>query len=329
MGACDRTRGRLRVLVTGATGFIGCAVVDRLVADDHEVVAVSRRQVTVGENPQIKWRRVADPAGPHAWADALSGVDAVIHLSARSHAPSKGARDELAVYRTANVATTQALAEQARAAGVTRFVFVSSVKAMGERTQVAFRETDRPTPEDSYGISKLESEYALAGALAGSGTTFTIVRPPLVYGPGVKANLRSLTRAVLRGWPLPFGRVQNSRSFLASANLADLLVHCLQHPAAVDATFLASDGEDLSTPDLIRRIASAAGLPARLVPVPVLVLNMGLRLSGHATTADKLLGSLVVDSTRVCRELDWQPPSSVDAALGCMTAEVCQANGWK
>lgn len=317
----------MRVLVTGASGFVGRALVHRLLADGHRVVGVSRQTDGPPRDARVSWLRMPALTDAPAWAAALAGVDGVVHLAARTHAAAAAESGDLAAFRADNVEPTRALAAHAQAANVRRFVFVSSIKAVGERSERPLTERDSPAPEDAYGVSKLEAEHALADELAGTGTTYTIVRPPLVYGPGVQANLRRLTQAVVRGWPLPFGAVDNRRSFLGSANLADLLVRCLEHPGAANTVFLASDGVDLSTADLVRRIARAADRPARLLPVPAGVVERALRWVGQAAAADKLLGSLPIDSSRARERLAWQPPVSVQEGLSEMTAEVARAKG--
>jgi nucleoside-diphosphate-sugar epimerase len=262
--------------------------------------------------------------GSTDWSPALAGVDAVIHLVARTHRPGKTAT-AAELYRTVNVAGTRRLAGQAREAGVDRLVYVSSIKAQAERADRPLREDDTPRPKDPYGSSKLEAEAALADALDGGATAYTIVRPPLVYGPGVQANLQALTRAVLAGWPLPFAWVDNRRSLIAVDNLADLLVHAMSHPTAANRLYLAADGDDLSTPELIRRIARAGGRQARLVGVPPGWLGAAFRLAGRGGLADRLLGSLQVETARVRHDLGWTPPISVDAGLEAMVAAIRRA----
>jgi nucleoside-diphosphate-sugar epimerase len=259
--------------------------------------------------------------GTTDWNRALSGVDAVIHLVAQTHQPGEktGAYD---AYHSVNVLGTRRLAEQARAAGVRRLVFVSSIKAQAERSDRPLTEEDTPYPEDVYGQTKLEAERELAAALDGGDIAYTVVRPPLVYGAGVSANLRSLTRAVLAGWPLPFARVDNRRSLIGVENLADLLVRAMLHPAAANRLYLAADGIDLSTPELVRRIAEAGGRRAHLFAVPPPWLGLGLRAIGRAGLSDRLVGSLRVDTSLAQEELGWQPPVSVDASIHRMVAAI-------
>jgi nucleoside-diphosphate-sugar epimerase len=248
----------------------------------------------------------------------LAGVDAVVHLAARVHIMEERAADPLAAFRAVNTSGTLNLARQAAETGVRRFVFVSSVKVNGEETTPGspFRHDDLPNPEDPYGISKREAEDGLLELAAQSGMDVVIVRPPLVYGPGVKANFAAMMRAVQRGLPLPLGAVtHNRRSLVALDNLVDLLITCLDHPAAANQTFLVSDGEDLSTADLLRWLGRAMNKPARLFPVPVPLLRAGAALLGKRDVARRLLGNLQIDISHTRETLGWTPPITVDEGL--------------
>ncbi len=305
-----------RVLVTGATGFVGGAVVSRLAREGRMApVAGCRREVVLPAGAE--WRR-APSLGPDAdWGDALHGVDAVVHAAARVHVMDDAVADPLAAYRWANVEGTLALARQAAAVGVRRFVFVSSIKVNGEHTApgVAFTPADAPAPEDPYGVSKAEAEAALFALGRETGMEMVVVRPPLVYGPGVSGNFARLLHWVQRGVPLPLGAVDNRRSLVGLDNLVDLLVTCLTHPAAAGQVFLVSDGEDLSTTDLLRRVAAAMGRRSRLLPLPPALLRVGARAVGRGEMARRLLDSLQVDMSHTRETLGWEPPVSVDEGL--------------
>ncbi len=305
----------MRVLVTGATGFVGTALVERLILERRHIVRSATRRGSVrADCEQVQ----ADIDAATHWRQALIEVDAVVHLAARVHVMRDAAMDPLKEFRRVNVAGTLNLAQQSAAAGVRRFVYLSSVKVHGESG--TYRETDPPAPEDAYGISKHEAEVGLRHIGAATGMEVVIVRAPLVYGPRVRANMRALVRAVARGVPLPLGAVHNRRSLVALDNLVDFILTCLEHPAAAGDTFLVSDGEDLSTTDLIRRLAGAMGRPARLIPVPALVLLAAATLVGQGAAARRLLGTLQVDTSKARQQLAWSPPVSVDEALKRMVA---------
>ena len=241
----------------------------------------------------------------------------MVHTAARVHLLRDGAADPLAAFRRVNVQGTLDLAQQAAAAGVRRLVFISSVKVHGETTALGtpYFADDAPAPRDAYGSSKMEAEDGLRSIAATSGMEVVIIRPPLVYGPGVKANFQVMLRWLSRGMPLPLGAIHNQRSLVALDNLVDLIVTCTHHPAAANQTFLVSDGEDMSTTQLLRRLGQAMGRPARLIPVPPALLKAGAAMLGKPGLAQRLCGSLQVDITKTRQLLGWSPPISVDEGL--------------
>lgn len=300
---------RQRILVTGAAGFVGTALCSRLRGDGATVVAVVR-SAQDGAHALGSLDAGTDFGAP------LAGVDTVVHLAARVHVMNDVVADQLGAYRAANVDTTLALARQAAARGVRRFVFVSSLKVNGEASAAApFNAEDVAAPADPYGQSKHEAECALRALAATSTMELVIVRPPLVYGPGVKANFLRLMELVRRGVPLPLASVDNRRSMVALDNLVDLLTVCCSHPNAAGHTFMVSDGHDLSSAQLVRLIATAMQRPARLLPVPPALLRAGATALGKAALAQRLLDSLQVDIAATCRTLAWTPPLSPGLAV--------------
>jgi nucleoside-diphosphate-sugar epimerase len=255
---------------------------------------------------------------PHTdWVDALTGVSVVVHAAARLHAMAGTAHNTLASYRATNVEGTLKLATQASTAGVKRFVFISTAKVLGEVSPPSqpLAEGDNYLPHDAYAISKMEAEQGLIAISERTGMELVIIRPPIVYGPGVRSNFRTLMRIVSKGLPLPFGMVSNRRSLVALENLVDFIVTCVKHPGAANQIFMVSDGEDLSTPDLMRRIAFALGKPARLFPVPLALLKTGADLFDRREIYQRLCGNLQLDSTKAHRILNWKPLIAVDEGL--------------
>ncbi|MCK8516978.1 NAD-dependent epimerase/dehydratase family protein [Methylonatrum kenyense] len=304
-----------RVLITGANGFIGKVLVGRFAVDGDWAVRAGVRHPTRMPDG-VDCVPYGDIRHVDSWAPYLEGVDAVVHLANQAHV--MGRNVGLADYRAANVDPLQRLVRDAAEAGVRRLVYLSSIKALGERTPPGrpLRADSPSAPEDDYGRSKQEAEQVLAAAARGTALQTVVIRPPLVYGPDAPGNFSRLVRWVAIGFPLPLGAVNgNRRSLIGVDNLVDLIVTCLEHPTAVNRTFLASDGEDVSTAELLRRIASVMGRPARLVPVPVGMLRVGARLAGRGEVAGRLLDSLQVDDSDARDVLDWKPPLSLDEGL--------------
>ena len=310
-----------RVLVTGASGFVGGALCAGLASLGHEVRAAVR-------NPEIfsiggcDVMKISSIDSDTDWAVCVADVDVVIHLAARVHVMTDKASDPLAEFRRTNTAGTENLARQAARAGVKRLVYVSSIKVNGEATEGAakFSESDVPNPQDPYGVSKYEAEQALHRIAAETGLEVVIVRPPLVYGAGVKGNFAQMLKVLVKGIPLPLASVNNRRSLVYVGNLVDALILCAKHPLAVGQTYLVSDGDDISTPDLLRQLGVAMGHPARLLPCPATLLQLLGRMVGKADQVERLLGSLQVDSGKIRRELGWKPPYTVSRGLQ-VTAE--------
>jgi len=298
---------------------VGTSLIARLARECRTVRAATR--CDTGHLPEgVERTAIGEVTRDTDWRPALDGVGAVVHLAARVHVMPDRAHDPLAEFRNVNVYGTLNLARQAAAAGVRRFVYLSSIKVNGEIG--AFTESAVGKPDDSYGISKHEAEVGLRSIAGEGGLETVIIRSPLVYGPGVQANFGALMRAVARGIPLPLGAIRNRRSLVALDNLVDFILVCIEHPAAANETFLVSDGEDLSTTDLIRRIARAMGRPARLIPVPAAVLLAGATLLGKRDVTQRLLGSLQVDISKARQVLGWKPPVSVDEGLRSAVASL-------
>ncbi|RHW20182.1 UDP-glucose 4-epimerase family protein [Pseudomonas jilinensis] len=307
----------MKILLTGGSGLVGRALAMRLLADGSKLRCAARQSLSLP--PAAEYFPIPDLASSvdFDWSAAVQDVDVVVHCAARVHVMHESVSDSLQAFRAVNVEATLALARQAASAGVRRFVFVSSIKVNGEYSPPGqpFTAQDKPNPCDPYAQSKWEAEQGLLALGRETGLEIVIVRPPLVYGPGVKANFERMLNWLSRGIPLPLGATNNLRSLVARDNLVDLLVTCVDHPAAANQVFLVSDGEDLSTTELLRRLGSALGKPARLLPVPPTLLCWGASLLGKQDVASRLCGSLQVDMRKTCELLNWEPPVPVDDAL--------------
>ena len=307
----------LNMLVTGATGFVGRPLCSKLLAKARQVRGTVWLDDSAVSLPAGVDTIPISSIGPDTdWSEALVGIDTVVHLAARVHVMDETAEEPLAAYRRVNVAGTERLARMAAANGVKRLVFLSSVKVHGEETSARYTEEDHPAPLDPYGVSKREAEDILGKIAAETSLEVVIIRPPLVYGPGVKANFYRLMSIVERGLPLPLASINNARSLIYLGNLIDAIVTCATHPLAAGQTFLVGDGEDVSTPELIRRLATALGHPARLLPFPPALMRLAGRMVGKSAAVDRLLGSLTVDSGKIRRELNWSPPYTMAEGLG-------------
>lgn len=303
------------MLVTGANGFVGSALCAEAMRRGSHVRGATRSacELPVGVESAI----IDSIDDETNWVDALYGVDVVIHLAARVHVMKDVSVDPLAEFRKINVAGTEQLARCAVESGAKRFVYVSSIKVNGEQTSATqpFTELDEANPQDPYGISKWQAEQALQRITQETGLEVVIVRPPLVYGPEVKGNFVQMLKVLAKGIPLPLASVRNLRSLVCVENLVDALIVCASHPAATGQTYLVSDGEDISTPHLLRQLGVAMGHPARLFPCPPALLKLAGRLIGNAEQVERLLDSLQLDSSKIRRELDWTPPYTLEQGL--------------
>jgi len=305
----------MNILLTGATGFVGSRLADLLLhRTSHQLTSAVRRQGTVVCGQEV----VVDSLNADTdWSKAVLNQEVVIHAAARAHVMSDQSSDPIEEYRKVNVEGTLNLARQSVEAGVQRFVYISSIKVNGEQTAPGkpFTERDAPAPSDPYGVSKMEAEEGLMELARNTELEVVIVRPPLVYGPGAKGNFASMLNLVTRQLPLPLGSVNNKRSLVALDNLVDLIITCVEHPAAANQVFLVSDGQDVSTTELFRAVARAMGKSSRLLPIPASVLVIGAAVLGKKAVAQRLLGSLQVDISKARDLLDWEPPLSLEEGL--------------
>lgn len=308
----------MSILVTGSTGFVGTALIERLIKDQFFVSATVRNASTNKCNSDVNLIDIGHLTSSLDWSHALRGVNTIVHLAARAHILNDKSKDPLGDYRYINVDCSLNLARQAARAGVKRFIYMSSIKVNGEFTILGrpFTAQDTPMSQDFYGISKYEAELGLRAIASELGMELVIIRPPLVYGPGVKANFLSMMNWLRQGITLPFGGVtKNRRSFVFIDNLVSLIITCINHPAAANQKFLVSDDEDLSTTELLERMALALGRPSKLITVPTALITLGAKLVGRADIAQRLCGSLQVDIKKTKDLLGWSPPVSVNEGL--------------
>ncbi len=305
----------MSILLTGATGFIGGALIECLHQQQLPIIAAVR----ASDNrlpSNVKQVSIGDLASSTDWDQALLGVDTVIHLAARVHIMRDASVNPLAAFREVNTNATLNLARQAADAGARRFIYLSSIKVNGENTiDKPFTADQYSDASDPYGISKDEAEKGLLDIARQTAMEIVIIRPPLVYGPGVRGNFLSMLNWLQRGIPLPLGAVNNQRSLVFIDNLVDLIITCIEHPAAANQTFLVSDGDDLSTTELLRGMGKALDKPVYLIPVPPLLLNLGATVIGKKDVAQRLLGNLQVDISKAQEGLNWTPPVTIEDGL--------------
>lgn len=307
----------MRLLLTGAGGFVGQALRQSLLSNTNQTLCCAYRSFPADVAPTSQDVAVGSISDSTDWSSLLAGVEVVVHAAAIAHAQGRRFQEVLPCLDRVNTAATLALAKQAAKAGVRRFVFLSTIKVHGEQTlpNRSFIADLEPVPTDPYAISKWKAEQGLLEISRETGLEVVIIRSVLIYGVGVKANFLNMMHWLHKGVPLPFGAIHNRRSLVALDNLVDLIVTCIDHPAAANQTFLVSDGEDLSTTELLRRMGVALGKPARLLPVPSRLLEVGAAMLGKQALAQRLCGSLQVDISKTRELLNWTPPVSVDEAL--------------
>jgi nucleoside-diphosphate-sugar epimerase len=317
----------MRLLVTGATGFVGKGVLERALSDRCYMLRGSVRHHDFVALKNVEYMQSKDLTVDTEWMHVLEEVDVVIHTAARVHIMKDDAKDPLSDFRRVNVDGTLNFARQAAKTGIKRFIFLSSIKVNGESTILdkPFTELSIPDPKDPYGISKLETEEKLFKLSRETGMEIVCIRPPLVYGVGVKANFLSMMKWLSREVLLPFGLIHNKRSLVALDNLVDLILTCIEHPNAANQVFLVSDGEDLSTTELLSRVANALGKKSKIFPVNQQLLELALTIIGKKDLSQRLCGSLQVDISKAKKLLNWTPPVSVDEGLRKTAEEFLKA----
>ena len=307
----------MKIAITGATGFVGQHLIEELISKNlasEKLVIIGRSSIDLPNTTFFK--RPIDKAADYN--KALKSVNVVVHCAARAHIMNESLEDPLTEFRGINTFGTLNLAQQAAANGVKRFIFISSIKVNGEQTDSGepFRANNKNIPTDPYGLSKYEAEVGLREIAKNTGMEVVIIRPPLVYGPGVKANFSAMIKLASKGWPLPFGGlIHNQRSLVSVDNLVDLIITCLVHPNAGDEVFLVSDNEDLSTAGMFKRLSVACGKTGFLIPIPAFIFKVAFKFMGKANFYQRLCGSLQVDISETCEKLNWQPPHKVDVCF--------------
>ena len=303
----------MKILVTGVSGFVGQSLIRELKLKNIRFVGIVRELPLSNIDGVIE---VSDFSIPDIWQKPLANCDVVIHLAARVHVMREVTESPLKAFLDVNLKGTLSLAEAAAKAGVKRFIYVSSIKVNGESTtNKKFIETDIPNPLDPYAISKWEAEKALRKIELETGMEVVILRPPLIYGPGVKANFASLLKLVDKGLPLPLLAIKNRRSLIFLDNFVDAVITCITHPNAAGKTYLVSDGEDVTMAQLVKKIAVSLNKPSYLFYFPLIVIRLFAKLIGKSSSINRLTESLVIDSSRIRKELDWQPPFGIDQGL--------------
>lgn len=301
-----------KLLLTGPTGFLGSALLKRL--NNYNVMAVGRSKPDFISEEKFNYGHIN---GDTNYNSVLNNIDVIIHTAARVHIMNDKSKNPLSEFREINTYGTLNLAEQAAQKGVKRFIFLSSIKVNGEITDLGktFQHSDKPNPTDPYSISKYEAEEGLKEISRKTGMETVIIRPPLIYGPGVKGNFSSMINWLKKGVPLPFKLLHNKRSLVSLVNLIDLIITCIEHPDAANQVFLVSDGKDISTAELLQRISIALGKPALLLPVPSFLIQGAATIVGKKEISRRLCGSLQVDIAHTCKTLGWYPPSSMENSL--------------
>jgi nucleoside-diphosphate-sugar epimerase len=319
----------MNILITGHTGFIGRHLTPALIAQHHTIIGISRHLDPTLSDPQLQQIQTPSLDTYSDWHQTLTGIDTIIHLAARAHILQDTATDPTAEFFKINTQATIDLAQAAITAGVKHFIFISSIGAMTTLSNDTLTETSPCNPDTPYGKSKLAAETALIELCQNTPMSWTIIRPTLVYGPGNPGNMERLIKLVNSRLPLPLGSIDNHRSFIYIANLVDALITCLNHPNAHNQTFLLSDGENLSTPALIRHLAHFLNTSALLLPIPPALLQLLGKLTGKSAAVERLLGSLTVSNNKIVTTLNWQPPFTGEQGLAATAKWYKSVNSWK